>query len=513
MLDKLGGIMKLKTKLLFNSLASIFVALLILTYVIVRMIGMQQTANHFSNTLLQVEQLNSAVVSYQQALDNFGKNSTAGNLVNVQTKYQDMLNKTYFLLHISYNNEEEKKRINFIRNKIKTIKKDTEVVIEEENSVKAKMLSSKIFGVMNDIYLLNLSLNQQYDLFSKENNNQILYISIMSGVILLFVSSMINLIITRKIVKPIKLLNNYSKNIASGNLSVHEIQVNSNDEVGELTRSFNFMKGNLRELIDKIKKNAAELREKNERINDSIIYAKRLQDSIFAPESQLQQLFSEYFLIFKQRDTVGGDFFWCKHAEKGFYIAVADCTGHGVPGALMTTLSISALNQIIEEDRNISPSAVLESLNHKIKKALNQEVKEGLTDDGLDIALCYIEGNKVTYAGAKVALYVSDHTGVTVLKEDRKSIGYRRTPLNYRFTEQSFTTTESTTLYLTTDGFIDQNGCENDQSFGKKRFVELIEINQTSSLNEQKDRFHSELKQFMGKEAQRDDITVLAFKL
>lgn len=507
--------MKLQTKLLLNLFFAIFIAFLILVYVIVRMIDLQSTASSFSDSLLKVERLNSAMVSYQQSLDNFGKSPTEGNLVNAKSKYNDVLEKAVPLHELELMNEEKEKRIAFILNKIETIKQDMEAVIEEQETVRAIMLSSKIYGVLNDIYLLNYSMNEEYDNLAKKNNAEIVSITIMSSFILLVVSSTVSVVMTRRIVRPIIALSNYSEKISSGNLSIKEIEVKSKDEVGQLTKSFNTMKENLRELITRLNKNANELKEKNERINDSILYAKRIQNSFLPNERELAELFDHYFLLSKQRDTVGGDFYWSKRHGDGFFVAVADCTGHGVPGALMTSLSISALNQIIEEqhDQHHSPAAILNRLNQKIKRNLNQETKTGLTDDGLDIGLCYIEKKRITYAGAKLSLYIQQAGEWKEIKGDRKSIGYRRTPIDYSFTDQAIEALPEMTFYITTDGYLDQNGGEKDLSFGKKKFIELMEKGEGQPLAIQKELFQQELKQFMGSEAQRDDITVLAFQL
>lgn len=505
--------MKLQTKLFLHAFISIFIALLIMTYIIVSMIGMQTTSNEFSGILLKVERLNSALLSYQQSLESFGKNPTEGNLLTSTRKHSDLLDQMKILDDIPLLNDEEKRRISFLRHKIDQIGIDMKVVMEEKKTTEAMQLSSKILGVMNDVYLLNLSLNDLYMLMSKENNKQIVSISIMSGLILLLVSSVFSMIITRRIVKPIKMLSGYAEEIASGNLSIDEIAFTSCDEVGQLTQSFNVMKRNLSELIDRIQKSVDEIKQKNERIHDSIDYAKRIQESILPDDKQLSQTCREHFLVWKPRDTVGGDFYWCKKTENGFYIALGDCTGHGVPGALMTTLSISALDYLVEQRKSSSPAILLKELNQIIKKNLNQETKTGLTDDGLDIGLCYIEDNTITFAGSKIPLYIKTDREFIILKGDRKSIGYRRTPADHLFTDQIITSEESMTFYMTTDGYIDQNGGEKGYSFGKKSWVETIEKAHSFPLYAQKNFFLTELQQYMGEKLQRDDITVLVFKI
>jgi serine phosphatase RsbU (regulator of sigma subunit) len=492
---------------------SILVALLIMSYVIVNMMGMQTTANQFSDTLLKMEQLNSAMVTFQQSLDNFGKNPTEGNLFNATRKYSDSLNKSQILNDALFANADEKRRVGFLRQKIELIKQDMKVVTEQRRTTEAMQLSTKIFGVLNDIYLLNLSLNDQSDLLSQEHNKQIVTISIIGGLILLLASIISSMIITRRIVNPIKMLNSYAQKIASGNLSIAEIRYQGEDEVGQLTQSFNLMKRNLSELIERIQANADELKQKNERIHDSIDYAKRIQESLLPDESLFSQSCQEHLLMWKPRDTVGGDFYWCKATKDGFYIAVGDCTGHGVPGALMTTLSISTLDYLVEQTKSPSPANILKELNQMIKEKLNQKTGMGLTDDGLDIGLCYFAGTTLTFAGSKIPLYIKTDNEFMILKGDRKGIGYRRTPSDHPYKDQIIVIEESMTFYMITDGYIDQNGGEKGYSFGKKLFVKTIEKAYPLPLDEQKDLFLNELQQYMGEESQRDDITMLAFKL
>lgn len=504
--------MKLQAKILINSFIAIVIALLIMAYIIVKMIDMQSTSNEFSNNLIQIEQMNSSMVSFQQALDNYGKNPTEGNLVNAISNYNDVLLKVEILENIPYLTSYEESRVAHIKTKVGNMIKDMDIIVSESMTIEAMRLSSKINGIINDIYILKLSMNEQYDQLIKANNNRILYTSITSALILIVLSSILNLFTTRRIVKPISTLNEYSKEIAAGNLALKEVETNTKDEVGQLTKSFNTMKADLQTLIDRIQTHANELLEKNNRINDSIDYAKRIQEAVLPTEDEIAENLKEHFLIWEPRDTVGGDFYWCKNTEKGMYIAVADCTGHGVPGALMTTLSISTLNHIVEEGKDHSPAIILEKLHRRVKESLSQETKSGYTDDGLDIGICYMEGNKMTFAGAKLSLFISREGKLTEIKGDRKSIGYRRTPFDYKYTDEQLEVRDDDVFYMTTDGFIDQNGKDGQYSLGKKFLTDLIEKVNALPLPEQKIIFEKELKQFMGEEAQRDDITILAFR-
>ncbi len=267
------------------------------------------------------------------------------------------------------------------------------------------------------------------------------------------------------------------------------------------------------QLEEQVARRTRELSIRNEEVLDSINYAKLLQQSVLPTQVQLQGQLGEHFVIWRPRDVVGGDFYWMKKAGGSTLIAVGDCTGHGVPGAFMTLLAVSALNQIVDRDNGIAadPAAVLGQLNRLLKETLHQDDKQGVTDDGLDIGLCLLEEDRVVFAGAASSLYRLDGNGLNVWKGDRKAIGYRRTPHTYSYTNHVLPAAEAS-YYMTTDGFYDQNGGERDFSFNKNRFAEMIVRYGNRSLAEQKALFEQELEAYMGNEPQRDDITVLSFR-
>ncbi|MCL6638294.1 MAG: SpoIIE family protein phosphatase [Firmicutes bacterium] len=257
-----------------------------------------------------------------------------------------------------------------------------------------------------------------------------------------------------------------------------------------------------------------ELHEKNQKLLDSIDYAKRIQEAILPSRDTLAGLFKDYFLLWQPRDLVGGDFYWVKKFGGDFLVAVGDCTGHGVPGALMTTVAISILNQIVDGRNKEDPALILKRLNKIIKQTLKQQSRDALTDDGLDIGLCYFDAkNTLTFAGAKCSLFIRNKDGLRVVKGDRKSIGYVRTAGDYSFTNTFIDVAGNDLFYLTTDGCIDQNGGPKNYSFGIRRFVAIIDSGHEKPLPEQGEIFSRELLRYMGDESQRDDITVLGFKL
>lgn len=269
-----------------------------------------------------------------------------------------------------------------------------------------------------------------------------------------------------------------------------------------------------RELERKVNERTHELNEKNIKIMDSIEYAKMIQESILPSDEELQKVLKEHFIIWKPRDIVGGDFYWMRKLENGFIFAVGDCTGHGVPGALMTMAVNSALNYIVNEVCRDNPALILKGLDRFLKQTLHRKNQEKSLNDGLDIGILFVgSDNRAVFSGAKIQLYIGKSPKLEIIKGDCKSIGYRDYGIEYEFTNHEVDITGDEVLYMTTDGYIDQNGGERNYSFGRKKFEELIERNTFLSLSKQKQIFESELAAYMGNEVQRDDITIAALKL
>ncbi len=291
------------------------------------------------------------------------------------------------------------------------------------------------------------------------------------------------------------------------------------DEVGELSQSFNNMADIIQEhshtLQEKVEERTRELYETNVRIMESIDYAKRIQASILTNlEDRIAIAQDNYFIIWKPRDVVGGDFYWCKQREYDFYIAVVDCTGHGVPGALMTMTVNALMDRIGENPESQEPAVFLERLDQLLRETLGQDNPEASTNDGLDIGLCLIKTmeKKLIYSGARIPLIYTQGGEVGIIKGDRRSLGYKTAKPDYKFNNHEIDLCRTTTCYLSTDGLFDQNGAENDFGFGTKRFQTLINGIYEQSMNNQKEIILDTLDRYMGSEDQRDDIAIIGFK-
>jgi len=261
-----------------------------------------------------------------------------------------------------------------------------------------------------------------------------------------------------------------------------------------------------------------ELATNNKKVTDSIEYAKRIQHSILPGQDIFQKSFNNYFIIYKPRDIVSGDLYRLnQNADGSILVSVIDCTGHGVPGALMTMTTNSILNHIERDLCFNDPGQMLGQLNRNFKKTLhtNLPVEGEVSDDGMDMAFCYIipEDKKLIFSGAKSSLYYIRKSNAYEIKGDRQSIGYRKSKDSFKYKNHQITYKPDDTFFLLTDGFLDQNGGSRDYPLGKKRFKQMLNDNADKPFDQLKQIIEKELSDYMNGEPQRDDITMIGFKL
>ncbi len=233
-----------------------------------------------------------------------------------------------------------------------------------------------------------------------------------------------------------------------------------------------------------------EILQQKQHIMDSIVYAKRIQDAMLPPEEFIRQNFHEHFVLFKPRDIVSGDFYWAAKNNHLSIIAAADCTGHGVPGAFMSMLGISFLNEIVnsEQPENLKANEVLNELREYIKKSLRQTGKEDEAQDGMDIALCIFDNQncQLQFAGAYNPLLLVRNKEIIQYKADRMPVG-----IYYRekgsFTNHTIKLEKGDQFYIFSDGFVDQFGGKEGEKFLTKRFKSLLVENAEKSMEEQKE--------------------------
>lgn len=259
-----------------------------------------------------------------------------------------------------------------------------------------------------------------------------------------------------------------------------------------------------------------QLSEKNKDISDNIEYSKRIQGAIMPPESLVQTLIPESFIIFKQRDVIGGDFYWCEQIGTKIFVAIGDCTGHGVSGALMSILCSNIINQAVKVHNMFDTGLILDFLNKRIRESLHQyESKTELILDGLDVSLLVIDlkYKVLMFSGAMHNLYLMRGEELTEIKGNRIPIGGIASGLDNRFTTQMHLLYPGMRIYMSSDGYFDQFSGGTIKKFSKSRFKKLLAQMKDMPLAKQKGFLWKKHIQWKGSGTQTDDICVFGCSL
>ncbi len=253
------------------------------------------------------------------------------------------------------------------------------------------------------------------------------------------------------------------------------------------------------------------IREKNKEITDSINYAKRIQESILPPAEQLEKALPDSFVLFRPKDIVSGDFYWYSPAGDYFVIAAADCTGHGVPGALMSMLGSNFLGHIVHEKNISSPGQALHELDERIRGALKQQENPD-SKDGMDIALCafQLKGNKLLYSGANRPLVMIRNKELKEYAPGKFPIGGQRS--EKIFENHQLELQKGDCIYLFTDGYADQFGGPRGKKFMKKRLYELLLEIHSLPMKDQKEKLWKAFSDWKGSLEQVDDVLMIGFR-
>jgi serine phosphatase RsbU (regulator of sigma subunit) len=254
---------------------------------------------------------------------------------------------------------------------------------------------------------------------------------------------------------------------------------------------------------------------KNKEIMDSINYAQKIQQAIIPSHLEMSNLFPQHFVTLLPRDVVSGDFYWIGSKLNYVFVAVADCTGHGVPGGFMSMLGTALLNEIINEKEIYEPADILDLLKLKIIMALRQSENVNEAKDGMDIALCRIDKttNELTFAGANNSMHLMRGSRLIELKGDKQPIGISHFNSTQQFIQQTITLLKDDLIYLFTDGYPDQFGGEIGKKFKYKQLEELLINIHDKDMHEQKMILEKVHKDWKGNLEQVDDICILGIKI
>jgi CheY-like chemotaxis protein/serine/threonine protein phosphatase PrpC len=254
----------------------------------------------------------------------------------------------------------------------------------------------------------------------------------------------------------------------------------------------------------------------NQELTDSITYASRIQKALMPNHDVIQSYFPESFIFFQPRNIVSGDFYQVFEKRNKIFVIVADCTGHGVPGAFMSLLGMNLIGQIIEERNITETSAILDELDASIQKLVNQPLENGeIPRDGMDIAIMALDRqrNQVQYASAGRPIYFVRNGTLTDLRGDKYAIGGEKTD-NKFFTHYTLTDIQpKDRFYLFSDGITDQFGGEENKKITSKRFQQWLTDTHTLPMHSQKEAVSTFFNEWKGNNEQTDDVLVTGIEI
>jgi serine phosphatase RsbU (regulator of sigma subunit) len=267
------------------------------------------------------------------------------------------------------------------------------------------------------------------------------------------------------------------------------------------------------EALDQVEKQKFELEVRDKNITDSLIYAQRIQEALLPSEGYFRKHFKDSFIFFRPKDIVSGDFYWIGDKGDKIFVVGADCTGHGVPGALMSMIGLEIIEKTINEDNIEKPSAILAVLNKGLEKTFSREKNIGtIIRDGMDIGLCVIDmkKKKLGYAGAFFPLYLFRNNSLIELKGNKLIIGMNPEGISYSDYEEDLMNEDI--LYIFSDGYVDQFGGTENKKFMYRRFRHLLTTIHRFPLQDQKAILDDNIKSWMAGNPQLDDMMVIGFK-
>ena len=414
-----------------------------------------------------------------------------------------------------------------------------------------------LFGPWSDI----IGIGEEAD--SEDGSDKFFYVNAIDSIVMLvgigngILVSFIYLLLfirwtNRDITWPLKELLVNIRNTRGGDKEQYSI-VRTNDEIGELAEGYNEMTEQIhnyvesisamnRDLEKKVNERTREVVEQKEEIEtqkeeieaqldlatlqrdtisnqndlilDSIHYAKRIQSAILPPAQLLEEHLSDHFILFKPRDIVSGDYYWAREKDQKLLIAVADCTGHGVPGGFLSMLGISSMNEIVNRSTELNPGKILEQLREVVIASMHQTGSRDEAQDGIEIALCVIDLKKkfMEYSGANRPLYLVRDGAVQHIRPDRMPIGiYEQDPLPFK--KHNIKLKKGDSIYLFSDGYVDQLGGPLRKTFRAINFRKLLLEIQDQPMEKQKAILLENMALWQGEVEQIDDVLVMGIRI
>lgn len=256
---------------------------------------------------------------------------------------------------------------------------------------------------------------------------------------------------------------------------------------------------------------------KNIEMTESIKYARRIQKMILPSKKEMDDEWDDYFIIYKPKDVVSGDFYWFKRTVDKVFCAIVDCTGHGVPGAFMSLIANNLLNQIVLQQGIYQPGRILSELHKEVRATLKQDEEEegrNPSRDGMDMSIVVISkfDDEVLYAGANRPLFWVHQGALNVVDPDKMSIGGEQLEEERVFTTQLIEPQDGDVFYMFSDGIVDQFGGPDQKKFGTKKLKQLVMENHHEKMSVQRALFNLVWKDWKADDEQIDDVTMMGYR-
>ncbi|MFW5792971.1 MAG: tetratricopeptide repeat protein [Bacteroidota bacterium] len=296
-------------------------------------------------------------------------------------------------------------------------------------------------------------------------------------------------------------------------LSHNAIEI-KNNMLEQANEEINAQKDELTAQRDTVVHQNKRIEQQKEKITNSINYAKVIQKAVLPSDENINKILKDYFIIYKPKEIVSGDFYWVSSTNGLIVFSVADCTGHGVPGAFMSMLGLSFLNEIVSKKGITQPNIILDLMRESVIEALQQKGRFADQSEGINMSLCTWDtaNNKLYFAGAKnPIIIIKDKKTLKTIPADKQPIATHKKL--QAFTLQEIQLEKGDKIYLSTDGFHDQFGGQNYQRFKRKNLKDLLLSISDYSLQNQKEILDKTFEDWKGDNEQIDDVTIMAIKV
>jgi serine phosphatase RsbU (regulator of sigma subunit) len=296
-------------------------------------------------------------------------------------------------------------------------------------------------------------------------------------------------------------------------IQFEELELTNNNLIAATWRERD-LKKKLTSTIGELNKTQIIVETQNKRITESINYSRRIQLAINPGEEDLKACIPESFMLYLPKDLISGDFPWLYRNGDYIYIAAVDCTGHGVPGAMMSMIGNLLLNDIVNNEHTMMPSEILNHLHHAVVRTLKQNVPNGNSNDGMDVGLCRInlKNKEIIYSGAHRPLFLHRNGLIEIHSGDKFPIGGMHYKGLNTFSDKAIEFKKDDAVFLFTDGFPDQTGGTEGKKLMTRNFKQFLETTTMESMDDVKTKLHDFYLEWKGETKQIDDILIIGIK-